>query len=155
MKTPLTGSPSNVLNILTAWTLMGGGYIVREKNSVIRDPATPSSAVLAGIHFVFLLFCSTWIMFCLPAHTRPHRQPEIWKGNRTQEQIAFVHKCIRNNRGSVSREVTQISLLKISIYSEFKMVRNCQNTKKDGKLVKPKGHSHSIIKLTDSKTIYF
>lgn len=69
MKTPLTGIQSNVLNILTSLTLMGGGYIATEKKL-----SPPSSAMLAVIDSVFLLFCLTWITFCLQAQSRA-RQP--------------------------------------------------------------------------------
>lgn len=51
--------------------------LTRKKKNATKDPATPSSDGLRGIHFVFLLFCLTWIMFCLQAHTRADQQSEI------------------------------------------------------------------------------
>lgn len=90
MKTPLTGIQSNVLNILTSLALMGAAYIVTGKKL-----SPPSSAVLAVIDSVFLLFCLTWITFCLQA-------PELSSSaaNTAQEQTAFVHGCIWGIGGS-------------------------------------------------------
>lgn len=64
MKTPHTSSPSNVLNILTTWTLMGGGYIVKGKKNLNKYPATPSSVIIAVIHFCLppLLFDLDYVL---------------------------------------------------------------------------------------------
>lgn len=115
VKTFYGSIPSNVLDVLTTRSLLGGwegGRLLseREEKSHLR-PAAPSPAVLAVIDFRLppLLFDLDYVLSA-GAQGRARQQSEIWGGNSTQEQTASVCGYVSGSRGFRSHEGAKVLL---------------------------------------------
>lgn len=131
VKTFYGSIPSNILDVLTTRSLLGGRLLSeREEKSHLR-PAAPSAAVLAVIDFRLppLLFDLDYVLSA-GAQGRARQQSEIWGGNSTQEQTASVCGCVsgsgfRSHEGAkvlLSEKEQKIALfgMKPLIYSRYR-----------------------------------
>lgn len=135
VKTFYGSIPSNILDVLTTRSLLGGwegGRLLSEREEKSHlCPAAPSAAVLAVIDFRLppLLFDLDYVLSA-GAQGRARQQSEIWGGNSTQEQTASVCGCVsgsgfRSHEGAkvlLSEKEQKIALfgMKPLIYSRYR-----------------------------------